>query len=303
MVKYLVDLFCGAGGFSTGFSENKCQVHVAVDMWNVALEIHKRNHPTTLHKSFELGTDKSKKTVLSLLPKLKVGDTLHVHASPPCQNLSTANPDRSIITGLYLTLWTLQFLMELAKKDSRITWSIEQVPSPSLLSQLRFLHLPVFYQTFDMSEYGVCQMRKRLIISNVDLPKLMRKQKPPSLENVINVPLRSRYLANGNYTEKKVRDVSQFVRIAPIKKGSTLAYTVIQTPAALLDASKSLIRRLDVEDMAAIQSFPRGYFDFDKYNMTDLRQVIANSVPPKFAYQVSKAIDRHHGSRVNNVQL
>ena len=91
MVKYLIDLFCGIGGVSYGFSKNGYRVHMAVDSWDDALEVHKKHNPDTLHLLMKLGTTKAKKTIIELLPRLKRGDRLHIHASPPCQNLSMMN--------------------------------------------------------------------------------------------------------------------------------------------------------------------------------------------------------------------
>ena len=42
---YLVDLFCGAGGFSEGFLMGaEARLLLAVDSWTAALDVHSRHH-------------------------------------------------------------------------------------------------------------------------------------------------------------------------------------------------------------------------------------------------------------------
>jgi DNA (cytosine-5)-methyltransferase 1 len=41
----VIDLFCGAGGFSEGFRQSGFEVTHAIDNWNPALVAHKENQP------------------------------------------------------------------------------------------------------------------------------------------------------------------------------------------------------------------------------------------------------------------
>ena len=44
-----VDLFCGAGGTTTGATQAGVNVVLAVNHWKVAIESHSRNHPDVKH--------------------------------------------------------------------------------------------------------------------------------------------------------------------------------------------------------------------------------------------------------------
>ncbi|HWG67484.1 MAG TPA: DNA cytosine methyltransferase, partial [Rhodanobacteraceae bacterium] len=44
-----IDLFAGAGGFSTGAVQAGCKVVWAANHWEAAVNAHAANHPNTLH--------------------------------------------------------------------------------------------------------------------------------------------------------------------------------------------------------------------------------------------------------------
>lgn len=46
---FVVDLFCGLGGFTAGATEAGIQVDLAVNHWDYAISTHARNHPRTHH--------------------------------------------------------------------------------------------------------------------------------------------------------------------------------------------------------------------------------------------------------------
>ena len=49
-----VDLFCGVGGFSTGFVQAGIDIVIAVDYNEIALKAHEANHPNTEHLLLDL---------------------------------------------------------------------------------------------------------------------------------------------------------------------------------------------------------------------------------------------------------
>ncbi len=76
----VVDLFCGAGGSSTGAAMAGHEVIAAADYWDRAIESHRANHPRTQHLRINLGDFD-----LNLLPR---HDCLI--GSPPCTGFSRA---------------------------------------------------------------------------------------------------------------------------------------------------------------------------------------------------------------------
>ena len=114
----VIDLFCGIGGFSTGAIQAGANVILAVDMWNDAIVIHTKNHPNTTHWVEELGGDCNifmEKMQQFLIKNYGARDAyhLHIHGSPPCQNLSSLNVNRDEEEGLRLVIWTLNLIKKM----------------------------------------------------------------------------------------------------------------------------------------------------------------------------------------------
>lgn len=301
-MKYLVDLFCGIGGVSTGFAKEGFQVHACVDMWKLALKVHEDNHPKCKHFDFPLGTDEAKRKVLKLLPQLNKDDTLHIHASPPCQNLSTINSHRKKEIGLEMTIWTLSLLHDLSSKDPRITWTIEQVSDSSLikiLNEIPGINEYMFYNVFQLQQYGVSQQRKRLIISNVDITKLTPKKQPPSIEQVLSVPRNAKYISNSNVSTRNIETPNGALCVRDLKEKPVYSYTILSSPCWFFTKNMERIRSFTLEENTAIQTLPKSYFDKAENTLTkkDKSTMIANCVPPVFAGQLAKAVCKHHQLR------
>ena len=132
---FVVDLFCGAGGFSCGSEQAGLKVALAVDNSKEALAVHCVNHRQCKHLCIELGY-KTEQHLLNEIRKV-VGDRLwHLHGSPPCQKLSAMRnlkKGRDRDGGMYLVKWFFQFVSK-AKPN---TWSFEQVSIPCLSQYLK----------------------------------------------------------------------------------------------------------------------------------------------------------------------
>lgn len=82
----VIDLFCGAGGFSEGFNMAGYDVRLAIDINEDALKTHKVNHPTCSHL---LGNIEDVETEEALsLASLKKDDVDGIIGGPPCQGFS-----------------------------------------------------------------------------------------------------------------------------------------------------------------------------------------------------------------------
>ncbi|KAG5183046.1 S-adenosyl-L-methionine-dependent methyltransferase [Tribonema minus] len=172
---YLIDLFCGAGGFSEGARQSGAVVILAVDRWRAALDVHAANHTTPSasceHWCEELGGDpEAFATRLRHVVSRRVppGGHVHLHASPPCQNLCGANTRRREGEGLRLVEWSFK-LMECCAEFHSFT--VEQVASPTLLRT--YEHIP--HRVYDMSVHGVPQIRKRVIFGDAPMLPVLRQ--------------------------------------------------------------------------------------------------------------------------------
>jgi len=95
------DLFCGAGGFTTGAEQSGCvDVVLAVNHWRTAIYTHEANHPGTRHicariDGVEIKSDRS-------IPELDM-----ILASPECTHHSNARGGRPICDQRRATPWNV----------------------------------------------------------------------------------------------------------------------------------------------------------------------------------------------------
>tara|TARA_Y100001963_G_C6792589_1_gene456483 strand:- start:7342 stop:8343 length:1002 start_codon:yes stop_codon:yes gene_type:complete len=154
MKPVVVDLFCGMGGFSEGAKLAGFDVVLAIDNWAEGLKVHASNHKNTRHENitFNDGGKGSIQSVSKLIRSVVNGRPFHLHGSPPCQELSKANPKGDPLKGLILVNWFLDLVKEL-NPDS---WSMEQVRTVS-----KYLPKSINYQILNATDFGVPQTRER----------------------------------------------------------------------------------------------------------------------------------------------
>lgn len=273
MTLYVIDLFCGAGGFSFGASQaDNTHVAIAVDSWDKALKVHQDNHPNTIHLNMELGKNIKKTTeyILSHLPKLKKGDKVHVHASPPCQQLSVVNKNKNEELGLKMVLWTLKFVQQ-SCFDS---YTIEQVNNKHV-RDLYNKH-KISFILCDFSKLGVCQSRRRLIASNNS--SLLEKL------SSLNIPFKPLHKILGKSISKTSL---QFQNNETIRKYNPNEpfYTIltgIDKYNIFLTNENSI--KLPLEIAQTLQGFPAKYFDTCDTTKKNRLKMIGNAVPCQIGY-------------------
>jgi DNA (cytosine-5)-methyltransferase 1 len=90
----MVDLFCGAGGLSLGFSQEGFVTALANDIEECCIDTYAHNHPETPRDHIVLGDIRN---VVDHLEELLKGKTIDiVVGGPPCQGFSMANRQRLI---------------------------------------------------------------------------------------------------------------------------------------------------------------------------------------------------------------
>lgn len=113
----VVDLFCGLGGFSEGCKKAGHSIVLAVDFCAALLDAHCSNHPDCTHVCMELGPDTEERLTSIIREALPAASKWHLHASPPCQLLSTLRQMKKamdINEGLRLVHWYLLLVKKLA---------------------------------------------------------------------------------------------------------------------------------------------------------------------------------------------
>jgi DNA (cytosine-5)-methyltransferase 1 len=167
---YAIDLFAGCGGLSKGFMDAGFDVIVGVDNDAAALNTFKLNH----NGAFALNADLSKQETFDEIKRIAGDRTIDVIiAGPPCQGFSLTGPrnfdDKR--NKLYLAVF------EMVKQYNPQAFIIENVPGMAtlykgeikeeILKRFRALGYNVEPKILVAADYGVPQMRKRLIFMGI----------------------------------------------------------------------------------------------------------------------------------------
>ena len=164
----VVDLFCGAGGFSTGVDLSGHSVDLAFDTDPHMLSLHHLNFPKAKHVLMKLGGKVD--TFGSALLGYVGGRPWHLHGSPPCQSFSIANR----MNGNYseigddercnLSYWYLDLVQWVnTSSNPPKSWSMEQVPTARKFVEERhpWLKEALHYDVFGW-EFGAPTLRRRM---------------------------------------------------------------------------------------------------------------------------------------------
>lgn len=280
----VIDLFCGAGGFSLGASNAGCAIILAVDSWEEALQVHRIHHPTANHWNMSLGGEVclfAEKLALFTAPFMTKGP-IHIHASPPCQNLSSSNVKRDINTGLRLVIWTLQLLEQLRIAwGLKFTYSIEQVPHPQVTALLTRMGLP--WRKISFCNHGVPQTRCRVWASDASAAVNEMPQSYLDWRQLVEIPIDAIYITGSTICEKRLRERnSRFLSQKKSIASATHMYTLTSKIGNLfLDKDMAIVGRLTIQDYVSLQTFPPDYFSGVKD--TSKAKMVANAIPPSFA--------------------
>ncbi len=266
---YVIDLFCGCGGFSEGARQAGANVILAVDNWKEALDIHELNHPETTHWDTELGRDieefsvKLKRFISDNVP---AGKHVHIHSSPPCQNLSAVNSKRKIVEGYEMIDWTIELMVRV----SPTTWSLENVCHPNLYTY------PNAFR-FKMEDYGVPQSRRRVVICNGFDPKAIETSPVISAFDVL-----SQYNDRDvNWLDYEIMSSGSYNRIfRSIRKP---CYTILWHRQAFRNKNDKSILTLSGKETSIFQTFPSTFH-------VGNGQMIANAVPPEFSRRLVSSL-------------
>lgn len=173
----VIDLFCGIGGFSYGFELTKeFEVVCAADIWNVAINTYKLNHSNT-----KIDLLLQDLTTLDLKYWDKYVNKIDVIvAGPPCQGFSMSGKrvigDKrnslfeevirisEIIKPTYVVIENVVGLLSM-KAHSGV--NIKDL----IISEFNRIGYSVEYKILNAADYGVPQLRKRVVfIASKDKP-------------------------------------------------------------------------------------------------------------------------------------
>lgn len=157
-----IDLFAGAGGFSTGAKMAGCRVVWAANHWQAAVDIHAANHPQTLHACQDLH-----QADWTTVPPHGL-----LLASPACQGHSRARgAERPHHDAQRSTAWAVVSAAECHQPDGIVVENVPEFADWNLFgpwsAALEKLGYSLSKMVVDAADLGVPQHRRRLFVLGV----------------------------------------------------------------------------------------------------------------------------------------
>lgn len=158
-----IDLFCGAGGSSTGARKAGAQIVAGFDNWAPAVSVYRENFPEA---SRVFGEDIRKLSPAEV--RREIGDIDLILASPECTNHSVAKgkterDEESRMTAFQVLRFAEEFLPQWIVIEN-VTEMASWARHEELTDKLSFLGYQIQPATFNAQQFSVAQSRKRLFL-------------------------------------------------------------------------------------------------------------------------------------------
>lgn len=315
----IIDLFCGAGGLSSGFQLAGFKTILGVDNNARAIETFLANHT----HSKAICNDMRNVTAQEIINKMEKQSVDVIVGGPPCQGFSMAgnrdpnDPRNSMFKEYVKVVDAIRpkiFVMEnvrglLSMKNKRGENIIDIIMNE--FNKLK--DYDVKYYPVNSADYGVPQRRRRVFIIGVKRgysfkfpDKTHSKESEEGLKRWVGVgevilkrkDIPEKYF----YSEKLIKGFLRRERENK-KKGVGFGwqFNKLDQPSYTLSArywkdgaeslikyDESTIRMLTPVECALIQSFPKNYVF--KGNEREVYTQVGNAVPPLMAAAIAKSI-------------
>lgn len=308
-----VDLFCGAGGFTTGLKAAGLHHVVGIDSDRSACETYARNHGHVICSDIK---NVKAADVRALTPGGRVDI---VAASPPCQSYSLVGPRSTNDPKDWLFLDALRLADELgasavvmenvvgmlSKRDPDGTPFVDRIRA-----EFEARGFQVHTEVVMATDFGVPQTRRRVIFLAsrrrvcAAPPSLSRP--PPAVQDAAAQDLRVGPLLQPSeevqdpfywmtdrkaaYYRNRARTRGHVGFVDPNAPARTLraGYMKSRGAEALVESADGRLRMLTELECARIQTFPDTY-QFLGSRSSVYRQ-IGNAIPPRLAAAVGRSI-------------
>jgi len=308
----VVDLFCGAGGFSLGFEKAGHDVVYAIDNNESAIKTYKNNLNT-------------KKVICDDIKNIeKVPEADIVIGGPPCPEFSNANRNKNPEKGLEL----VNEFLRIKDMVNPSYWVMENVPN--IKKHLKRKKFPTQY-LLNCADFGVPQKRVRFFGGKFNKPKNTHNEKRQmtingekleewkTVKNTIkdlfgktdekmdHIPefgatLVEYFSKENKYNSQRQIDIN---KPAPTIKAQEIARNkkfphyfiarrmnktkeIIEDINSVDDVQDIKIRRLTIRECARLQTFP-DWFEFYG-SKTDKYKQIGNAVPPTMSFKLAESM-------------
>lgn len=198
----VIDLFCGAGGFSEGFERAGFEIVKAYDIWTTAVITHNQNHGNGKNVAerkdiFEISMMEDEEF------EKYIPDTEIIIGSPPCIAFSNSNKSGKAdkTEGVKLIEAFLRIVARKQKKTGSTLkyWLMENVVNSSKYlkesydaKDLNWPELEGFVlnipnkSVYNMKDFGVPTNRKRFVAGNYIKPLLNNTESEKTLKDIQN---------------------------------------------------------------------------------------------------------------------
>lgn len=313
----VLDLFSGAGGFSSGFVCIR-GAHLAVDVDPVALETYSLNYP----ESCVLQADIASLHSMELMQRME-GTPDIIIASPPCEEFSLANPDSDTpaaerIYGTGTARLLLDTIRIIGDLNPRV-FVIENVAAliqagGKTIVEREFANVGIDHVRFNMvraHHHGNPSKRLRLFISNIRL-RLPRGVPPRVMEVIGDLPpldmdalFQPGYQVNNHERTSVTEDKLKLIRRTGWRHGAKyfragkkrslpnwVRLSPDQVATSIIGQSRYIHpfehRLLTVREHARLMSYPDSFIFAgprdDQYNQ------VGESVPPLISHLIAEEV-------------
>lgn len=159
----MIDLFCGSGGLSLGFTQEGFITALANDIEECCVSTYAHNHPETERKYIVQGDIRE---IVDHLEEMVEGKEIDiVVGGPPCQGFSMANRQRLIDDPRN---YLYKNYVEIVKRVQPKFFVMENVKGMSsvadqVVDDFKAIGFEVCYEILNAKDFGVPQNRERLI--------------------------------------------------------------------------------------------------------------------------------------------
>jgi len=287
-----IDLFCGCGGLSKGFSNKGFSIIAAFENWDAAIQCYTKNFKHKVYKHDLHDWEKAIELMKDLKCDIIIG-------GPPCQDFSHAG-NRTEGKKAQLTVSFARIVCSLKPKYF-VMENVVRANQSEAYRKARNLFKSTGYglteKTLNANYCGVPQNRKRFFcigaINECDgfldgILSANLSEFPLTVHEYLGNKLNCEYYYRHPRTYGR-RGIFSIYEPAPTIRGSNRPLPPVYKhhPQDAIDPKEG-VRALTFRERALIQTFPEDFIWHDSPTATN--QLIGNAVPVKLAEYVAKCI-------------
>lgn len=270
MKKYkIIDLFCGAGGFSLGFEQLNFESILAIDKWDDAVNTYNFNHKSKVALSIDIHNYSN-----DMIKKICCENNITgIIGGPPCQGFSLVGKRQQGDSRNSLYLEYVRFV-ETIQPDFFILENVKGLLSmegglykDDIISRFGQIGYNVNYRILKASDYGVPQSRERVFFIGLnknkfkntffDFEKIEKQQVVSTKDALSDLPSLDNKEDSKMYKTAPLNDFQKLMR-----KGSNK----IMNNDITVHNEKTIEIISMVKDGGSIKDLPAEYYRVRNYN-------------------------------------